>query len=302
MSINTPNLSEKAILMVTEGLGKENLDALLAADVTDLAIDVLDINGGNEGVAVDLQIGASLTVGELVERIEAAVAANAAAVEQPAPAGLTPAQIAANAKAAQKAQAPKDAGGTGAVVDSTAQSPAPAAPVTPVADLQSEPADVEGTEEADEGLAEPEWITNLGMTGKMFKGTFDRYMVDMRPRMPVDEAAINRNQTTLLRTVLGVINSVEGSEFHSLWNYILQCFAKHSTGVFSEPMVYRGMEHNQMTPEQSRLYPRIVNMLILLADPATRAVALRQINLQKSLAGELVSEAGRRRVFQYFGQ
>jgi hypothetical protein len=314
MSITNPVLSDKAKEMFAQGLGQENLDAFLAADVKDFAVDVLEINGGNEAVASALQIGAQLTVEELATRFETAVAgitadeelANEAAAVAAAPApGLTPAQEAANKKAAQSAAA---AGSGGTEVSTTSQSPAPTpAPVEvapaaeEVADLQAEVAETE-TPVATTGLVEPQWISQLSASGMMFKGAFDKYVSDMRPKLPVEPAAAARNQVLLVRTLCGIINNLEGNEFHTVFNYVLQQFVAHREGSLRDIAIFRAIDENQLSIEQGKLFPRLINLLILAADPDTRDIGLRQVDLQKTLAGELITEAGRRKVFQYFGK
>lgn len=322
MSLTNPVLSDKAKEMFAQGLGQENLDAFLAADVKDFAVDVLEINGGNEAVASALQIGGQLTVAELATRFETAVAgitadeelANEAAAVAAAPAaqaaaaaatGLTPAQEAANKKAAQSAAA---AGSGGTEVTTTAQSPAPtpapaevAPAATEVADLQAEVAQGD-TPEATTGLVEPDWIGQLSASGLLFKNTFDKYVVDMRPKLQVAPATAARNQVLLVRTLCGIINNLEGNEFHSVFNYVLQQFVAHREGALRDIAIFRAIDENQLSIEQGKLFPRLINLMILAADPATRDVGLRQVDLQKTLAGELISEAGRRKVFQYFGK
>lgn len=319
MSITNPVLSDKAKAMFAEGLGKENLEAFLAADVNDHAVDVLEINGGNEAVASALQIGANLTVGQLAERFETAVggiteedklaaeaSAQAAAQSQ---SGLTPAQQAANKKAADQAAASAAAGSAGSEVSTTAESPAPVAPAVveetaaeAPADLQAQPADVGADSEAVSGLVEPQWVESLGATAKLFKGAFDKYVSDMRPKRPVDPTTAARNQVVLVRTLCGMINSLEGQEFHDVFNYVLQQFVVHREGALRELAIFRSIEVNQLSSEQAKLLPRLINMLILTADPATRQYGLQQVSLDKTLAGELINENGRRRVFQYFGK
>lgn len=314
MSITNPTLSDKAKEMFAQGLGQENLDAFLAADVKDFAVEVLEINGGNEAVAAALQIGGQLTVEELASRFETAVQGisaedelaeeAAAVVAAPAPSGLTPAQEAANKKAAETAKA---AGTSGTEVNTTAQSPAPVAPApTPaepaVADLQAEPAEADAGIEVASGLAEPDWVSQLTATGQMFKATFDKYVSDMRPKRPVQPVDAARNQVVLVRTLCGIINILEGSEFHNVFNYVLQQFVAHREGALREIAIFRAIDENQLSTEQAKLFPRLINFLILAADPATRETGLRQVDLQKTLAGELITEAGRRKVFQYFGK
>lgn len=314
MSITNPTLSDKAKEMFAQGLGQENLDAFLAADVKDFAVEVLEINGGNEAVAAALQIGGQLTVEELASRFETAVegisaedalAEEAAAVSAaPAPTGLTPAQEAANKRAAESA---KSAGTGGTEVNTTAQSPAPTAPApapteAAVADLQAEPAEADAGIEVVSGLAEPDWVAQLTPTGQMFKATFDKYVSDMRPKRPVAAGDAARNQVVLVRTLCGIINILEGNEFHSVFNYVLQQFVAHREGALREVAIFRAIDENQLNPEQGKLFPRLINFLILTADPATRDLGLRQVDLQKTLAGELITEGGRRKVFQYFGK
>lgn len=311
MSITTPTLSEAAAELVVVGFGQEALEALVAADVNDQLADVVELNDQNAQFIADLRMPEGATVAQFVELVETnlvKVGANQSGdglpmelLDTAGPVGGTDvaglvSDVASNAAAL-------DIAAKSGTADDKAPEDVLDEELDQGTDLQGEnnpPADDEAEEPGE--LAVPEWVSKLDTTGQVFKATFDRYAEDMAPRRPQTTTTLVRAQKTLLRTLIGVINSTSGDNFHSLFNYVLQRFNKERTGVFSERALLRGIDKHQFNPDEINLFPRLINLFVLLGDPQSRQLALRQVSLQKTLATPLITEEGRRRVNQFFGQ
>lgn len=322
MSITAPVLSAAATDLFKAGFGEANLEAFLAGDVADLAHAHLTLET-DEQKAAGGTIPDTATVADVVALFEGIVSGESAHQAEELvskeladqSSQLTPEQEAANKATIARAQAaaapaptpavPQDAGKAGTETASTATSPAPVAPVVePVADLAAEPAPVAPAETEQAVLetnVQPDWIESLTPNAKMLKLSFDEYMHKMRPRLPVTEVEIDRHQASLARVLIAVINGLSGDDFHKVFNYILTQFDQHSDGVFKTAAVHRNMASVQLDPTVLRLFQRLLNMFLLLANVSTREAAFRQVDLGKTLTGP-ITEAGRQRVFGFFGK
>ena len=168
--------------------------------------------------------------------------------------------------------------------------PVPKGLVRPTTSLYSDP---------ETGYTQPEWFYTLTPTGQALKQTFDDYMHNMRPRLPVTDDDVARNQAVLARTFTGVINNLDGDDFQAMFSHILAKFHEHKDGVFHPVKVNRGADLVALVPEDRRQFQRLVNMFGLLADPDGRSNAFKQVDLHKTLSGN-ITEAGRQKVFSYF--
>lgn len=312
MSITTPVISEVAAGLLAVSLGQANLEALLAADVNDTVRDVIEINEGNSSFVAELGISDETLVADLVQRIEANLGSSdgvpddivdPSALVGGAPA-LNPELVGTLPPAGTDTDTATDVAGdrdeAGERDDDSDEDLADVADQNE--DLQASDAAQDAEDVAPAELAVPEWVKNLSANGAMFKGQFDKYEDEFAPRRPVTQAQITRGHLYLLRTLCGIINTVDGDEFHQLFNYVLQRFNKGRTGVFREVAVHRGIDKHTMNPDQINLFPRLINMFIVLADPQSRAIGLRQVSISKTLQGPLLTDDGRRRVHQFFGQ
>lgn len=288
MSITTPTISEAAAEFVVVGFGQAGLDALVAADVNDRLADVIEPNEQRSQFLHDLRVPTEATVAQFVELIETNLVRTGTNTNALDVGGL-PAELSGTA-------API---GSGVVVEKVEAS-------EDNTDTDSDLGD--GVDEGDQDddaageLVVPEWASKLDTTGQVFKATFDKYADEMAPRRPQTTASLVRNQKVLLRCMIGVINATSGDNFHNLFNYMLQRFNAERTGVFNERSYLRGIDKHQFNPDEINLFPRLLNMFRLLSDPQSRQVAMRQISLEKTLATPLITEEGRRRVYQFFGQ
>lgn len=282
----TPVLSVKATELFVAGFGHTNLEMFLAADVTELFHEHVIEEDEAQAQAIG-QIPAEATIADVVTLLEGIAGADAPVADAPAP-------------VAPVVEAPaQPAPATPEVVAEVAQNVAAATGIVPEApaSLAAAPAVLDASNIAP---LQPDWVAGLSPNAQTVKHAFDDYVAKMRPRAPVTVDDISRNQAVLAHTLTSVINRLDGDDFHLMFNYVLQQFKQHAEGVFRPVLVNRGMDLVPLAPEALRLFQRLINMFTLLADPATREVAHRQIDLAKTLAGA-ISEPGRQRVFQFFG-
>ena len=113
--------------------------------------------------------------------------------------------------------------------------------------------------------------------------SMEQYISAMAPGKSMTPENGNRQQELLASALFGVLNT-QGDTFKLCWSVALAYFNEYKTGVFNERYVYRFSEY--WTKEVSILgtFQRLVNLMIVTADPETRAAASRQeVSIDKTL-------------------
>lgn len=129
--------------------------------------------------------------------------------------------------------------------------------------------------------------------------TVVEYVTTMHPKRPLEPAKMLRQQTGLYRALTTAINRLEAEEFTVVWGWLLQQFSLYRKGVFAERYVFRGFEDMPLPEVDRKAFQRLLNLIVLTADPKSRPVALRQVDMGKTL--ELgVTEPGRQRLHAFY--
>lgn len=126
------------------------------------------------------------------------------------------------------------------------------------------------------------------------------YCQTMAPKKPVTLRVGAAEQSTLYRSIQNIINRQE-NYFKELFTALLAIFAAEGVdGALSDRYRNRFMEHVNLSKADRKAFEQLTHMLSMLANTSTRAVAMKQINLERALDSGLTAE-GQRRVLQYFG-
>lgn len=169
---------------------------------------------------------------------------------------------------------------------------APAAPVVQPTAKQTEP--VSGFVAA---------MDKLKLTGTSNERTLianiELYMGNMKPGMPVNASAGAVAQYTFWNVIKNIAHNAPGNEFKSLWNILLGYFEEHKNGVFHERYIYRFPEAWHKEVKELTAYQRILNLIKLTANPATRQHALKQVDLDRTLS-EGFGEEARNRIISFY--
>lgn len=168
----------------------------------------------------------------------------------------------------------------------------PAAAPAPATDNESSP-----VASNDDTPALPDGFSPAAQT--FLQGVLS-YIPAMHPKRPVTEADRLRQQVSLYRSISGVLNKLEGEEFTRAYGFLLELFSLYRKGVFGERYVYRDFDNVPLAEPDRRAFQRFLMLLTLTADPKSRAVALKQIDMTKTLALG-VSEPARQRVQAFYG-
>lgn len=152
---------------------------------------------------------------------------------------------------------------------------------------------------ADTALTVEDDLKGLGIMAKAMLQTIDDYIVTMRPGRPVDAGTINRQQISLHRALIKIINEVEEG-FDQTWAKVLQRFALHNaTGAFRETHVFRGIANLTLGPDSRQAFQRLINLCLLTADPQSRHLSVKQIDFKRTLEFDL-TDAGRTKLLNFY--
>lgn len=120
--------------------------------------------------------------------------------------------------------------------------------------------------------------------GKVVLTNLQEYAVSMNALKPQSNDTIMRQQRKLWQT-LSIALTLDGDVFLQVWAGILAGFAVGESGVFADENVFRGMEYIDLSTEQTKQFQRLLNLIRVTADPRSRAVSMRQVDMNKTLDG-----------------
>jgi hypothetical protein len=257
-----------------------------SAPVDEVAVDTAkqdDVQAQPEEAAADQ----SVPTDEGQPEPEAAVQEQAP-VEQPTPVVEQP--VVQDAAPAVTAQATED--------KSVAVAPA-AAPVAPVLDITPTIQTDAGTSYAFQDFVDK--IAKEGSThSQIISNVLQNYIEVMKPGAPVDAATGGRQQVILWRGLLNMINRA-GQDFNEAFNVVLAYFREHGSEkkVLGEHYVCRfANSMQQLSKEELDSFWLLLNLLRTIVRSNTRAEALRQIDLGRTITS-VYTEEGRARLTQF---
>ena len=130
------------------------------------------------------------------------------------------------------------------------------------------------------------------------------YTEAMRPGKPITAENGAREQLKLWRAIQGVLTK-NGSEFVKGWSDLLAYVAKHKRqdngrdGVFGERYIYRFFDNVRLSSGERRNFERMLNLILTTADPRSRQLTLKQVDLKSTLAG-MADENVRQKVIGFY--
>lgn len=127
----------------------------------------------------------------------------------------------------------------------------------------------------------------------------ENYMANMAPGKPVDPDTGVKHQYALWKTIHNLVHNAPASEFKSLWSLLLAFFNTYKEGVFHDRYLFRFSEYWSYSNEELNGFQRVLNLINLSCDPATRAIGLRQVNLDTTLRDGF-SEEARQRLLNFY--
>lgn len=106
----------------------------------------------------------------------------------------------------------------------------------------------------------------------------ETYVTTMKPATPVDSAKGGEMQRLLHRTIRQC-TKLTGSSFALCWTHFLKVVHENRQGCFAERYVYRYMDSVPLSQVELRSFQRMLHLALATCNPATRMLAVRQIDL-----------------------
>lgn len=193
------------------------------------------------------------------------------------------------------------------VVEPVKEDPAPeTVPIPPVTDVKVSNSSLSGAQvTSDSGLRESipvshlleNFIEGAPINLKLAFQNLENYLKDMAPNKAVGPQAAARQQVTLFRSIVTIIERGD-DRFADAWNLLLKLFLELADGVFHETHVFRNMDQVMLPEAERKLFMRLLNLIKVTADPRGRQVALRQINIPATMEG--LSDQGQQRLLSFY--
>ena len=200
--------------------------------------------------------------------------------------------------------------------DVTEADAAAEAETDPVAekDYQEEPADepvqepvvdTDNEVDGDAAVAEPVTVevvadpsVNWTVPVKTLVAVLDDYEVAMAPGRPQTVTSGELQQRALYRVLIGAL-SLEGADFTMAMDEICRRFVAGAAGVYSESHALRFFEHLVLDTLERQRFRLLVTTFQTLADPKSREVQLRFLDLA-TVARTLPDLGSQQRLLAYF--
>jgi len=166
-------------------------------------------------------------------------------------------------------------------VEESTQSPTEETPVEE--STQSPKEEVETQEPAAvEGVVRPSVEVPEEVTVSKLEEFLSNYLREMAPRVPMTNKLGAMNQYGLWKTLESVINS-DNNVFRDDFKVVLKYFNDYADSSFGPRYIYRFSEYWEWSTDELDVFQKLINILLLTADPSKRAAGLKQVDLNKAL-------------------
>ena len=145
-------------------------------------------------------------------------------------------------------------------------------------------------------------MDSLSPLGQTAFYQIQEYMDAMAPGRPMNEVEGVKHQVKLYRALDIVFNRLSDEDFRKFYPALLYLFHEYGdevNGVFSMVHVYRFPEYLTLSTVEQDTFHRLLNMMIVTANPTTRPDAIRSLNWAYTLGVGLTDDA-RARVQSFY--
>ena len=169
---------------------------------------------------------------------------------------------------------------------STEEASVEEAPVddTPVEESLQAPTEEEPVEEPAvvEDVVRPSVEVPEEVSVSKLEEFLSNYLREMAPRVPMTDKLGAMNQYGLWKTLESVINS-DSNVFRDDFKVVLKYFSDYADSSFGPRYIYRFSEYWEWSTDELDVFQKLINILLLTADPSKRAAGLKQVDLSKAL-------------------
>lgn len=173
--------------------------------------------------------------------------------------------------------------------------PATAAPEAPAADEES--GEPEMPEENVLVKPTPVTFNQANMSREIIENNLADYAKTMAPNVPTSAETAATKQLMLYRTIQIVLRST-GADFTQNLNLLLDFIAAHRQTLFAEIRAFRSMDIVRLPANERKNFERLLNLFIGTAVRETRALALKQVDLARTVEG--LDAGAQQRVIEFY--
>jgi hypothetical protein len=141
-------------------------------------------------------------------------------------------------------------------------------------------------------------LAQSSSTAKIVIDNLDQYVKAMAPGVAHHNNEGASQQTRLFRTIQTILRQ-DGSDFHALFNTLLNTVNEHRQGVFHERYAFRYFDQLNLTNRERRNFERMLSLMLDTADPKLRTKAAQRVDIGEVMEGFGDNEAQQRVVSFY---
>lgn len=134
---------------------------------------------------------------------------------------------------------------------------------------------------------------------KSLCNVLETYIERMAPLKPISPEEGARAQYSLWKALSTLLENGPDNEFKKLWELILKYFDNYKDGVFGDRYIYRFSQNWTWAKTENEAYIRLLNLIKVSANPITRSMALRQVNLDATMQVGF-SEMAKNRLISFY--
>lgn len=138
---------------------------------------------------------------------------------------------------------------------------------------------------------------NISTVGKLVLSGIDTYIFNMMPGKPISDTAGIRNQIALFRTLSMMLSNVF-EDFNLVYSEVLKKFHDGRNDVFHEINVFRFFESIPISATERKVFMSLLNLIKVTADPASRAISLKQVDMNKNL--KYLTEEAKNKLLNFY--
>lgn len=173
--------------------------------------------------------------------------------------------------------------------------PATVAPEAPAVDEES--GEPEMPEENVLVKPTPVTFNQANMSREIIENNLADYAKTMSPNVPTSAETAATKQLMLYRTIQIVLRST-GGDFTQNLNLLLDFIAAHRQTLFTESRAFRSMDIVRLPANERKNFERLLNLFIGTAVRETRALALKQVDLTRTVEG--LDAGAQQRVIEFY--
>jgi len=125
------------------------------------------------------------------------------------------------------------------------------------------------------------------------------FVAKMQPDVLLTPEQGGQQQTIFYQILIQAINT-PAEDFGAVFALVTKIIRENLGGCFAPENMHRYTPHVTMPSASVTHFRNLLNALVALADPATRQIAVRQINVEQAFGDRKIKEESRQRVMSFF--